>query len=157
MKAKGYNYVMLIQKLQDDQVQALKSGDKDRLSILRYILAQIQNKKIEKQTELTDDDVITVLKKIVKELKESVGAFEKGGRNDLVDEYKRQLEIVIPYLPKEMSDDELEKAINELIEKNKELYEKSPKAIIGVCMKELRSKADSSRIMVILNNKMTSS
>lgn len=148
---------MLKQKLQDDQIQALKSGDKDKLSVLRYILAQIQNKEIEKRADLTGDDVIAVLKKISKELKESVDAFKKGGRNDLVDEYKRQLDIVTPYLPKEMSDEELTKAIDSVIEKNKELYEKNQKAIIGICMKLLRSKADSSRIMAILNEKMGSS
>ncbi len=144
---------MLTQKLQDDQVQALKSGDKDRLSVLRYILAQIKNKEIDKQADLSDDDAIGVLKKIAKELKESIMAFEKGGRKDLVSEYKKQLDILTPYLPKEMSDEELTKAIDELIEKNKELYEKNPKAIIGICMKELRSKADSSRILAILNKK----
>lgn len=148
---------MLKQKLQDDQIQALKSGDKDKLSVLRYILAQIQNKEIEKRADLTGDDVIAVLKKISKELKESVDAFKKGGRNDLVDKYKRQLDIVTPYLPKEMSDEELTKAIDSVIEKNKELYEKNQKAIIGICMKLLRSKADSSRIMAILNEKMGSS
>ncbi len=144
---------MLTQKLQDDQVQALKSGDKDRLSVLRYILAQIKNKEIDKQADLSDDDAIGVLKKIAKELKESIMAFEKGGRKDLVSEYKKQLDILTPYLPKEMSDEELTKAIDELIEKNKELYEKNPKAIVGICMKELKSKADSSRILAILNKK----
>lgn len=144
---------MLKQKLQDDQVRALKSGDKNTLSVLRYILAQIQNKKIEKRAELPDDEVIMVLKKIAKELKESVDAFEKGGRKDLVDEYKKQLDILTPYLPKELSDEELLKAIDELIEKNKEIYERNPKAIIGICMKLLRSKADSFRIMAILSKK----
>lgn len=142
---------MLTQKLQDDQVQALKSGEKEKLSVLRYILAQIQNKQIEKRADLTDDDVIAVLKKIAKELKESVDAFQKGGRNDLVTEYQKQLDILAPYLPKEMSDEELKKVIDELIEKNKEIFEKNPKAIIGICMKVLRSKADSSRILAILN------
>lgn len=144
---------MLKQKLQDDQVIALKSGEKDKLSVLRYILAQIQNKEIEKRADLTDDDVISILKKIEKELKESVESFEKGGRADLVSEYKKQLDILTPYLPQELSDEELTKAIDELIEKNKDFYEKSPKAIIGICMKLLRSKADSSRIMAILNKK----
>ncbi|MBI3366809.1 GatB/YqeY domain-containing protein [Candidatus Roizmanbacteria bacterium] len=148
---------MIKQKLQDDQIRALKSGDKDKLSALRYILAQIKNKEIEKQANLSDDDVINVLKKITKELRESITAFEKGGRNDLVVEYKRQFDIITPYLPKEISDEELEKAINELIEKNKELYDRNQKVIIGICMKELRSKADSSRIIAILNKKMGSS
>lgn len=144
---------MLTQKLQDDQIHALKSGEKDKLSVLRYILAQIQNKKIEKQADLSDEDVIVILKKIAKELKESIDAFEKGGRKDLVSEYKKQLDILNPYLPKEMSDEELTKSIDELIEKNKDIYEKNPKAIIGICMKLLRSKADSSRIMAILSKK----
>jgi len=144
---------MLKQKLQDDQLQALKSGQKEKLSVVRYILAQIKNKEIEKQSELSDEDVVGVLKKIAKELRESVEAFEKGGRKDLVDEYKKQLDIVLPYLPQELSDEELEKAINEVLEKNKEQYEKNPKSIIGICMKELRSKADSSRILAILNKK----
>jgi uncharacterized protein YqeY len=142
---------VLKEKLQSDQIQALKSGDKDKLSALRYILAQIKNKEIEKRADITDDDVVIVLKKIAKELRESIEAFEKGGRKDLVNEYKKQLEIVLPYLPKEMSDEELEKAINEVIEKNKELHEKNQKAIIGICMKELRLKADSSRIIAIIN------
>lgn len=144
---------MLMQKLQADQIQALKSHEKDKLSVLRYILAQIQNKKIEKQADLTDDDIIMVLQKIAKELRESVEAFEKGGRADLVSEYKKQLEILMPYLPKELTDEELTKAIDELIAQNKELYDQNPKAIIGICMKSLRSKADSSRIMTILNKK----
>lgn len=146
---------MLIQQLQDDQVQALKSHEKDKLSVLRYILAQIQNKKIEKQVDLSDDDIIAVLQKIAKELRESVDAFEKGGRKDLVSEYKKQLDILIPYLPKELTDEELVKTIDELITQNKEIYDKNPKAIIGICMKLLRSKADSSRIMKILSSRLT--
>lgn len=144
---------MLMQKLQDDQIQALKSHDKDKLSVLRYILAQIQNKKIEKQADLSDNDIITVLQKIAKELRESVEAFEKGGRKDLVSEYKKQLDILMPYLPKELTDEELTKSIDDLITQNKEVFEKNPKAIIGICMKLLRAKADSSRIMAILNKK----
>lgn len=66
---------MLKQKLQDDQLQALKSGQKEKLSVVRYILAQIKNKEIEKQSELSDEDVVGVLKKIAKELRESVEAF----------------------------------------------------------------------------------
>ncbi len=148
---------MLKEKLQDDQIRALKSGNKEIVSVLRYILAQIKNKEIEKRADLTDDDMVSVLKKIAKELRESIEAFEKGGRRDLVDEYKKQLEIVLPYLPAELSDEELTKTIDELIEKNKELYEKNPKAIIGICMKELKLKADSSRILAILNKKMNPS
>lgn len=145
---------MIKQKLQAEQLVALKAGNQEKLTTLRYILAQIQNKEIEKNPpaggDLTDEEIISVLKKIAKELKESIAAFEKGGRKDLVEQYTKQLDIVSPYLPKEISDEELTNAIKELMEKNKELYEKNSKAIIGVCMKELRSKADPSRILQVL-------
>lgn len=141
---------MLKQKLQEEQITALKSKDSQKLSVLRFILAQIKNKEIEKKGELTDEEIILVIKKIAKELKESIEAFKKGGREDLVKENEKQLEIVSSYLPKELSDEELKKEVEKIISQNQDLFNKNPKAIIGVCMKTLRSKADSSRIMKIL-------
>ena len=93
-----------------------------------------------------------VLRKIVKELNESIEAFEKGKREDLVSEYQKQLEIVSFYLPKELSDEELKNEIKKIIDNNRKLYEKNPKAIIGICIKELKSKADPTRIVKILNS-----
>ena len=142
---------MLRQKLQDDSIIALKSGEKEKLSVLRFIIAQIQNREIEKKSDLNDEEVISVLKKFSKELKESIDAFEKGGRTDLVDTNKRQLEIVSQYLPAEITDDELKKEIEKIISENKAVYEQNPKAIIGICMRELKSKADPSRIMQVLS------
>lgn len=141
---------MLVKKLQDEQVKALKGGDKARLEILRYILAQIHNREIEKKGKLTDEETVTVLKKIAKELKESIEAFQKGERPDLASSNQKQLEIVNEHLPEEMSDEELKKEVDSLISKNKELFDKNPKALIGICVKELRAKADPSRIMKIL-------
>jgi len=142
---------MLKQKLQEDQIIALKSGDHDKLNIIRFIISQIKNKEIEKRSELSDDEVILVLKKIAKELNESISAFEKGNRQDLVEENKKQLAIISQYLPQEISDEELKKEIKRIIQENQELYQKNPKAIIGICIKQLRSKADSSRIIKILS------
>jgi|SRR3989338_6045502 len=137
---------MIKQKLKDEQIQALKKGNKLELNVIRYILSQIQNKEIDKRTELTDDEVISVLKRIRNDLKESIEAFQKAGRQELVDEYSKQLEVVVPYLPEEISDEELKTAIKAIIEKNKPVS----KAIIGICIKELKSKADPSRIINML-------
>lgn len=144
---------MLLQKLQEEQIIALKSGDTKKVSLLRYVIAQIKNKEIEKREELTDEEAVTTLQKIKKELLESIDAAEKGGRTDLVEDNKAQLEIVSSYLPKELSDEELEKEIDQLIAQNQEVYNSNPKAIIGIVMKALRTKADSTRIMTILNKR----
>ena len=146
---------MLRQKLQDDQIAALKGGEKTKLGILRFILAQIKNKEIDKNPlaggELTDEETLVVLKKVTKELKESIEAFEKGGRKDLSDDSKKQLEIVSVYLPAEISDEELKQEVEKIIKENQALFDKNRKAIIGICMKQLKSKADPVRIMKFLS------
>jgi uncharacterized protein YqeY len=141
---------MLYQQLQSEQIIALKARDTLKLQTIRGIIAQIKNKEIEKKEPLTDDEVLGVLKKTKKELLESIDSFTKGGRNDLIEESKKQLDIVNVYLPAELTDVELEKAVRDLIASNQEAIAKNPKAIIGICMKELKSKADSARIMSVL-------
>ncbi len=143
---------MLRKKLQDDQITALKSGDKTKLEILRFILAQIKNKEIDKKSELNDEEALTVIKKVVKELKESIEAFDKGKRKDLSDDSKKQLAIVSVYLPEEISDEELKQEVEKIIKENQALFDKNQKAIIGICMKQLKSKADPVRIMKIISS-----
>lgn len=145
---------MLKQKLQADQLAAMKAGNHLQLDTIRYIVAQIKNKEIALQREVTEEEALSILQKVKKELNESIEAFQKGNRPDLVDEYKKQLEVLMQYVPKELDDSALEKEISTLIEQNKEAYAKNPKSIIGICMKGLRGKADSSRIMAILQKKL---
>lgn len=146
---------MLRQKLQDDQLASLKAGDKIRLTVLRFVISQIKNKEIEKKTELNDDETLAVLKKFTKELKESIDAFTKGNRTELAEESKKQLEIISQYLPKEISDEELSSEMDKIISENKALVDDNPKAVIGVVMGRLKSKADPSRIMPMLRSKIT--
>lgn len=141
---------MIKEKMIRDQITALKNHDQEKLSILRYILAQIKNKEIDKKSDLTDEEVISALRKITKELSESIEAFKKGKREGLVLDYQKQLEVVSSFLPKELSDEELKKEIEKIIDKNRELHEKNPKAIIGVTVGKLKSKASPSRIVKIL-------
>lgn len=148
---------MLRQKLQDNQITALKSGDKIKLNVLRFILAQIKNKEIDKKSELADEETLVVLRKVIKELKESVEAFEKGGRKELAEDSKKQLEIASSYLPAEISDSELKTEVEKVIQENQAVFDHNQKAIIGICMKQLKSKADPGRIMKILQTFLTPS
>ena len=148
----GYNYVMIKQKLQEDRNTAMKAKDQEKLTTIRYILAQIANKEIDKHSDLTDPEIIDLLRKEAKKLDESITAFKTGGRNDLVAEYEAQKNIIAVYLPKELSDDELKAKVQEIIGKNQELYDKNPNALIGICIKELSSQAAPSRISTIVRN-----
>lgn len=141
---------MLKKRLQDEQLTALKSQEKARLEVIRYILAQLANKEIEKQKELTEEDETAVLKKVAKELKEALESAQKAQRQDLVEQNQNQLKIVEEFLPEEMSEEHLKEEIKKVIDKNKETYEQNKKAIIGIVMGELRAKADPQKIMQIL-------
>jgi len=145
---------MLRQKLQDDQLKALKEKDKDRLSVLRFLISRIKNKEIEKKSELTDEEIIPVIQKLAKELKESIDAFTQGNRNELATESNKQLEIISKYLPGELTDEALGFEIDKIISENKELCEQNPKAIIGRTMNALKTKADPQRIMAMLRSKI---
>ena len=142
---------MLQQNLYTEQIAALKLGEKEKSNTLRFALAAIKNREIEKKSDLTDEEVVVVLQKIARELKESIIAFGSGKREDLKQQSIKQLEILSVYLPKEMSDENLKTEIEKIIKENNEIFVKNKKAIIGIVMKQLRGKADSQKIMKILN------
>lgn len=137
---------MIKQKLLADQLTAMKAKESAKLETLRYILAQIKNVEIEKKQDLAEEEVINIIRRESKKLQDSIASFEAGNRNDLADESKAQLAILAEYLPKEASDDELKQDIQALIDENKDLFEKNPNALIGICVAKLKSKADPSRI-----------
>lgn len=143
---------MILQILQDRKLQALKSADHSSLAFLSYILAQIQNRQIDKKADLTDEEVLGVLKKVASQLRESIEAFEKGGREDLVLKNKKELEMVSSFLPAQISDGALKGEIQKILEENRKLYKKNPKALIGICVGKLKKKADPARIVKILQN-----
>lgn len=146
---------MLRQQLQADQLQALKSHDKVKLETLRYILSEIKNKEIDKNPpaggELSDEETITMLQKIAKRLQEAIISFTKASRQDLAKEYQDQLDIINAYLPAKLTDEQLKKAVEKLKVENQAIIQKNPKAIIGICMKQLRSLAEPEKIMALLS------
>jgi uncharacterized protein YqeY len=141
---------MLRQQLQTDQLAALKSGDKLTLNVLRYIVAQLKYKEIEKKSELNDEEVVATLRKQMKELQEAIDSAKKANREDLIKENEEQIEVIKRYMPAEISDEEIEAEIKKLVESNKPAIEKNAKAIIGIAMGALKAKADPSRIQSAL-------
>lgn len=143
---------MLRAQLQQDQVNALKAGEKVKLDSLRFLMSQVKNKEIEKKSELDDAETLAVIRKNVKELKESLESFQKAERTDLAQLTQEQLNVVTAYLPKELSDEELKKEVQAVIEKNKDAAEINPKRLIGTCVAALKDKAEPSRIIQILQS-----
>jgi uncharacterized protein YqeY len=106
----------VLAQLQGDLNTARKSQDKAATLVLGTVLAEIKNKRIELRRDLTDDDVITVLRKEIKIRRESVEMFGAGGRADLADQKRAEIEIIERYLPAPVSEDEIRAAVRAAIE-----------------------------------------
>ena len=95
-------------QFQEDMKSAMKAGDKDRLKVVRLMLAAIKQIEIDKRIELDDAAVLAVLNKMVKQRRDSVSQFTDGGRQDLADIELAEITVLDAYLPEQMSDDELD-------------------------------------------------
>jgi hypothetical protein len=108
----------LQQRLDDDLKGAIKSSDKLRTSVLRMLKAAVKYKQIEKNRELSEEEIISVISMLSKQRRESINLFLKGGREDLADKEKQELSIIQSYLPSQLTLEELDRLIVETIQES---------------------------------------
>lgn len=141
-------------KIQQDIIIAMKAGDKPKLEALRYLMSQLKDKEIEqRRKELTDEGVIQLINGQLKKLEESLVLFNQGKRQDLVDKTKQESAILQAYLPKQISDEQLEKLVEEIIKANPGVT--NPGMLIGISVKKLSGKADNKRISQMVLKKIS--
>jgi len=102
-------------QITEDMKSAMKAGEKDRLKVVRLIMAAIQQVEVDKRIELDDAAVLSVLDKMVKQRRDSVEQFQKGNRNDLADIELAEIVVLENYLPEQLSDAELDAMIDAAI------------------------------------------
>jgi uncharacterized protein YqeY len=102
-------------QITEDMKSAMKAGDKDRLKVVRLIMAAIKQVEVDSRSELDDNGVLGVLEKMVKQRRDSVEQFEKGGRDDLAAIERAEIEVLEAYLPEKLSADELAALVDEVI------------------------------------------
>lgn len=146
---------MLIDEIQTDLIKALKNHEVEKLDTLRFLKSGIKNLEIEKGNAATDDEVITHIRKQIDLLGESLEQFQKAGRSDLVDKNYFQMQVLSSYLPPEISDEELDEEVRNIIDENKALASENPKALIGICIKFLKTKAKTQRIITAVNKNLS--
>lgn len=143
-------------KLMEDLKTAMKEKNQSRLDTIRFVQAAIKNREIEvRPNSITEDDVLTVLKKLAKQRKESIEQFEKADRKDLADKEKSELVILEEYLPKAPERGQIEAVVNEVI---KTLNASSIKDM-GAVMKESQARfggaADNKTLSEIIRSKLS--
>ena len=149
----------LKQKISEDLKAAMKNANEFELGVLRMIIAAIHNKEIEKrgkggESVLIDDEVMDVVVKEAKKRKESIDIYKQGNREDLAQKESKELEIIQAYLPKQLSEQELEKIIDEAIKTSGALTIKDLGKVMGIVSKETKGKADSKTISDLIKKKL---
>jgi hypothetical protein len=132
----------------------MKAKDAKKVEVLRYLSAQIKNAEVDAgHKELTDEEIVKTIANNIKKLNESLEAFQKAARADLIDKTKYEIETLSVYLPEQMSDEDLEKEIDSVIAANPNVA--NPGQLIGLSVKKLTGKAENSRIASIVQKKLS--
>jgi uncharacterized protein YqeY len=150
---------MLLEKLNEDYKEAVRNKDEIKRNTINLLLSALKYRQIELRAsgkELTDEEIIGVISKEIKKRKEAIELYEKGNRQDLAEKEKRELEILESYMPKQISEEELLKIIDETI---KSVGASSP-SDVGKVMKELmpkvKGKADGSLVKSLVEKRLAS-
>jgi len=144
------------ERILEDLKNAMKAQDKKTLSVIRMVKGAMQMEELNKKAELTDDEVIAVIAKQIKTRKESIVEYEKGNRADLIEATQEEIEILNKYMPEQLSEEEINKVIEEIFEEVKPSSIKDMGKVMGLANSKLKGKADmgmvSSTIKEKLNN-----
>jgi uncharacterized protein YqeY len=135
----------LKEKLGEDLKKSMKAGDKLRTETVRTLRAVLTEREIEKRgtgSGLTPEDEIAVLSTAAKKRRESIELFQKGGRKDLVDQESKELAIIQEYLPKQLSEQEIEQVVRRIIGETGAASAADFGKVMPAAMKELKGKAD---------------
>ncbi|GFZ27056.1 hypothetical protein LCB40_09360 [Lactobacillus corticis] len=133
---------MLSDKLMDDMKHAMKEHDKVKLNTVRLIKSALMNEKIKLGHELTPDDELTVLNREKKQREESIAEFQKGHRDDLVEQTKAELAVVEAYMPKQLSKAELDQIVQAAIAESGAKTKAEFGKVMKVLMPKIKGRAD---------------
>ena len=145
----------LEEKLFEEMKQAMKTNDKIRLSTIRMIRSSSKNKEIELRRKLEDEDIFKVIQGMVRKGEESIEQFQAGGRNDLVEKEKMEIEILKSFLPQPISQEEIIKIIDETIQETQSSSLKDLGKVMKAVMPRLGGKADGKVINQLVKERLS--
>jgi len=147
----------LEERLLEEMKQAMKSNDKLRLSTIRMIRSALKNKEIELRKKLEDEEVAKVIQAMVRKGEESVEQFQIGGRMDLVDKEKKEIEIMKSFLPQPLSQEEILKIIDQSIQETQASSPKDIGKVMKSVMPKIGGKADGKLINQLVKERLSPS
>lgn len=136
----------LRETINQDLKTAMKEKDITKRDALRLLTSAFKQIEVDERKELSDDDIIKIIQKQVKSRNDSIEQYKKADRDDLIQIEQNEIEVFTPYLPVQLSDDELSSSLSQIIEKIGASTMKDMGKVMGMASKELAGKADGKRI-----------
>ena len=145
---------IMVEKLKQDMIEAMKNKEKERLTVIRMVKAAMDQEHIDRKKEIHDELLIDVVNKQIKMRKDSISEFEKGGRSDLIEATQKEVDILMNYLPEQLSIEEVKDIISAIFDEVKPEGQKDMGKVMKEATSQLKGKADMKEVSNIIKEKL---
>lgn len=146
---------MLQERISDELKEAMRAKDKVRLRTLRALRTALREKEIEEGGDLTEEQELQIVQKQAKQRREAIEQYEKGNREDLVAKEQEELAVLQDYLPRQLTDEEVEEVVAEIIDDTGASSMADMGNVMGRAMSQLRGRADGRRVQQIVQRELS--
>jgi len=136
----------LSERLSDDMKQLMKSGDKFALTVVRMIRSAIKNVEIDSRKTLSDDEVLDILSREIKQRRDALQEFEKAGRDDLADQAKAEIDVIQRYMPQPLTDEELNAIVEETVREVGATSKSDMGKVMSAIMPKVKGRVDGKQV-----------
>ena len=143
------------QTISEDMKTFMRAKDTARLGAVRLLHASIKQKEVDGRIELSDDQVLTVIQKMLKQRKDSIEAYQKANRQDLIDQEQLEIDVLTKYMPEPLTDGEVRTIIDEVIAEVNATDMKDMGKVVGVLKSKIAGRADMGQVSKTVREKLT--
>ena len=147
--------MLLKLQITEDMKSAMRSKDTVRLGTIRLLLSEIKQKEVDERVELRDDNIVSIIEKMLKQRCDSIEAFNKADRKDLVEREELEVKVLQDYMPQQLTEDEVEKAVIDVIESSEAKSIKDMGVVMGILKPMLVGKANMADVSKKIKAKLT--
>ena len=141
-------------KINDDMKTAMRAKDAPRLAAIRLLMAAMKQKEVDERVELNDSDIVTIIDKMLKQRRDSIAQFEKGGRQDLADAEKFEISVLQGYMPQALSEAEIAAAVSDALQASGAKSPADMGKVMAVLKPKLAGKADMGKVSALVKAKL---
>lgn len=145
----------MVEKFMEDIKNAMKSGNKETLSVLRMAKGSMDKERIDKKREVNDELLTEVIAREIKTRNESIKEFEKGGRSDLVEQTQNEIEVLKKYLPEQLTEEEVDSIIDEVFNEVKPESMRDMGKVMGMVTPKVKGRYDMSEVSRKIKEKLS--